>query len=141
MSKEINVYHLRTMAVDKIVTKNGASKTIKVGGVPYATVAVTFNADGTVNRGVSICSPHDAFVRSMGVTKAIGRMKKAEHQNAHVCPILGYKHLEQKIMKSLASKNGSATPRDEVHFEHLGYFHDEPNEVEKRIFKTELGLN
>lgn len=138
MSKEINVYHLRTAATDRVIMKNGSDQKIRIGGVPYATVAITINEDGTVNRGISICSPHDAFVRSTGVAKAVGRMRKAEHQEANVFPILGFKRLERKIMKRLGHNCIKATPRDEVKFEHLGYFHDEPNEVEKRIFKQEL---
>lgn len=134
MSKEVNVYHLRTVASDRMVMKNGTNQKIRVGGVPYATVAISINDDGTINRGISICSPHDAFVRSTGVAKAIGRMRKAEHQKENVYPILGFKRLEKKIMKRL----GRSTPRDDVKFEHLGYFHVEPNEVEKRIFKQEL---
>lgn len=134
MSKEVNVYHLRTVASDRMVKKNGMDRKIRVGGIPYATVAVTFNDDGTINRGISICSPHDAFVRSTGVAKAVGRMRKAQHQKENVYPILGFKRLERKIMKHL----GWASPRDNVKFEHLGYFHVEPNEVEKRIFKQEI---
>lgn len=138
MGKEINVYHLRTASyekeINKVVDGKTVKKKVKMGGTPYATVAITFNSDGTVNRGVSICSPRDAFVRTTGVAKAVGRMRKAMHTISNVYPIIGYKHLENKIAKKHGAKiNG------EVNFAFLGYYHAEPNAIEKRIFKKELG--
>lgn len=135
MSKKINVYHLRSASFDKEIVKNGEKRVIKVGGTPYATVAVTFNEDGTVNRGVSICSPHDPFVRSVGSAKAIGRLKKAAKTESDVYPINGFKKLESKILKKIGS-----SAKDEVSFDMLGYYHSEPNELEKSIFKSELGI-
>ena len=134
MSKEINVYHLRTASFNKEIVKKGERKTVKMGGTPYATVAVSFNTDGTVNRGVSICSPHDPFVRSVGTAKAIGRLKMAIKRQQNVCPISGYKRLEGKILKRIGG-----TVKDNVSFDMLGYYKVQPNEVEKSIFKSELG--
>ena len=134
--KEINVYHLRTVASTKeVVSKNGERKTVKVGGTPYATVAVFFNADGTVNRGISICSPNDTFVKSVGAAKAIGRLKKAMKAQSNIFPIMGFKHLEAKILR----RKGE-TAQDNVMFDNLGYFGDKPNNVEKTIFKSILGV-
>ena len=134
MSKEINVYHLRSTSFNKEIVKNGEKMTVKVGGTPYATVAVSFNADGTVNRGVAICSPKDAFVRSVGSAKAIGRLTKAVKLKSNVFPITSFKKLENKIMK-----RRGLTPRDNISFDMLGYYHATPNDLEKQIFKTELG--
>ena len=135
MSKEINVYHLRTTTSTKEVVKDGVAKTIKVGGTPYATVAISFNEDGTINRGISICSPNDMFLKSVGTAKAIGRLKKAVKAQSNIMPIFGFNHLIHRIMR----KKGT-NPKDTVMFDNLGYYKAEPNDLEKSIFKDELGL-
>lgn len=56
--------------------RNGKSK--KSVGTPYAVVAVRENDDGTVNRGVSMCSPLDTFKKVIGRGIAMQRLIKAE---------------------------------------------------------------
>lgn len=134
---EFNVYHLRTVKTEReVVDQNGNKKTIKVGGVPYATVAIDFNSDGTVNRGISICSPKDDFVGKTGIDKAVGRMRKAKKCNSNILPIFGFKRLESKIEKKFGRKIA-----ENVDFDFLGYANASPNDIEKKIFKKELGTN
>ena len=137
MAKEINVYHLRTVSYEKEIVREHKGKKeikkIKIGGTPYATVAISINSDGTVNRGVSICSVNDVFEKSIGSAKAIGRMEKAMEAESNVCPINGYKNLENNISKKVGH-----TVRDNVDFNYLGYFHDVPNELEKKLFRNEI---
>ena len=45
---------------------------------PYGVVAVRMNCDGTVNRGISICSPNDEFRKQVGRGIAYSWLIKAE---------------------------------------------------------------
>lgn len=47
-------------------------------GTPYGVVAVRENEDGTVNRGVSLCSPDDKYDKNAGRGIALKRLIKAE---------------------------------------------------------------
>lgn len=51
-TETVHYYYLRA--------RNEKDKTVK-SGVPYGVVAVRANEDGTVNRGISICSTRDIF--------------------------------------------------------------------------------
>lgn len=65
-------YYLR----DNELNKNDKEA---VKGVPFGVVAVRENADGTVNRGVSICSPTDRFNKKAGRGIALKRLFEAEN--------------------------------------------------------------
>lgn len=146
-NEKCHIYHLRTATYFHEIEKNGEKIKVKTGGTPYATVAITINEDCTVNRGVSICSPNDVFVKSIGAAKAIGRLKKAEKANENIYPINGFKRLEEKIIKNMNKKIHCTcnckkiTVRDNVEFDHLGYFKSKPNALEREIFKEELMEN
>ena len=47
-------------------------------GAPFGVVAVRENEDGTVNRGVSICSPSDRYNKKAGRGIAMKRLMEAE---------------------------------------------------------------
>lgn len=56
---------------------------------PVATVAFEVNDDGTVNRGVAICSDSDNFSRKKGRAIAIGRLRNVgDHQD--FLPVIDY---------------------------------------------------
>lgn len=57
------------------------------GGMhPYITVCLHKNADGTVNRGVAICSDKDNFCRAKGKSIARNRLVSAEMLGLNICP-------------------------------------------------------
>ena len=129
MSK-INVYHLRTKDTETVTKNNG---TLKVGGRPYATVAIEINDDGTVNRGVSICSAKDAFVKKVGTRKAVGRLESAKMRNANVCPIGCFKSTERRILKKIGG-----VPRFNTCFDYLGSYRVKPTVEELEMFKSDF---
>lgn len=47
-------------------------------GQPYGVVAIRLNEDGTVNRGISVCSKYDLFNKNVGKGLALSRLLKAE---------------------------------------------------------------
>lgn len=47
-------------------------------GVPFGVVAVRLNEDGTVNRGVAVCSPIDKYNKDAGRGIALSRLLHAE---------------------------------------------------------------
>lgn len=49
-------------------------------GKPYGVVAVKENFNGTVNRGVSLCSKEDTFNKKAGRGIALKRLMKAEKE-------------------------------------------------------------
>ena len=57
--------------------KNQNDKSAKKG-VPFGVVAVRENENGTVNRGVSICSPSDRYNKKAGRGIALKRLIEAE---------------------------------------------------------------
>ena len=114
MSKKINVYHLRTVDTEKTVN----DKVVRVGGRPYATVAIEINEDGTVNRGVSICSAKDAFVKKVGVNKAIE----------------SFDGTQKRILKKIGGKARFV----HTNFNHLGAYRVAPTADEVEIFKNEF---
>lgn len=130
MSK-VNVYHLRTMDSEKTVANKGV---IKVGGRPYATVAIEINEDGTVNRGVAICSAKDAFVKKVGTKKAIGRLESAKMRKGNVCEIQSFASTERRILKKI----GGEAKFTDTNFEHLGSYHVTPTKDELEIFKSDF---
>ena len=53
---------------------------------PYITVCVFKNADGTVNRGVAVCSVKDNFDREKGKAIAYNRVISAQKNGYSICP-------------------------------------------------------
>ena len=129
---KMNVYHLRTVETDKIVD----GQRIKVGGRPYATVAIEINDDKTVNRGIAICSARDAFVKKIGVKKAIGRLTSAKEKSANVCPIYSFDSTQKRILKKIG---GTAKFANTSSFTHLGAYHVAPTEDELKLFQSDFG--
>lgn len=68
-TETVHYYYLRA--------RNEKDKTVK-SGVPYGVVAVRANEDGTVNRGISICSTRDIFKKKTGRGIALSRLLNAE---------------------------------------------------------------
>jgi hypothetical protein len=130
MSK-INVYHLRTVDTEKMISNKGV---IKVGGRPYATVAIEINEDGTVNRGVSICSAKDAFVKKVGTKKAIGRLESAKMRKGNVCAIESFDSTQKRILKKI----GGEARFTNTSFEYLGSYRVAPTADELEIFKSDF---
>lgn len=129
--KKINFYHLRTKAFEKEI--NGSM--VKEGGHPYATVAIEFNGDGTVNRGISICSPHDQFVKRVGTQKALGRLMSAKKKNENIMEIESFSKNQKRIMKKYGV-NEVMFPN--TNFKYLGMVNDIPTLDEKILFAEEL---
>jgi hypothetical protein len=48
-------------------------------GEPVATIALDLDDEKHMRAGVSICSPHDQFVKRLGRAKAVGRLKAKNH--------------------------------------------------------------
>lgn len=133
MSK-VNVYHLRTVATVKEVVKDNVVKKINIGSKPYATVAIEINEDGTVNRGVSICSTKDAFVKSVGTKKAIGRLESAKKRKGNIRAIESFKGTQKNILKKL----GGEARFTNTSFEYLGSYHAIPTADELEMFKSDF---
>lgn len=131
----LHVYHLKTQKVNVHYKNEEANldKRVTYPSIPYATVAIEFNEDGTVNRGISICSPNDAFVKKEGVNKAVGRLNAAKKHESNIFPIPAYNKIEKKILKKYKS-----TPKYKTNFKFLGYFKDQPTDVELEIFKEDI---
>lgn len=130
MSK-VNVYHLRTKDSEMTTSNKGV---VKVGGRPYATVAIEINEDGTVNRGVAICSAKDAFVKKVGTKKAMGRLESAKMRKGNVCAIESFGSTEKRILKKIGGEARFAN----TSFEHLGSYHVAPTKDELEIFKSDF---
>lgn len=56
---------------------------------PYITVCVKKNADGTVDRGVAVCSVKDNFERATGKAIAYNRCVSARRIGVNICPTDG----------------------------------------------------
>lgn len=130
MSK-VNVYHLRTVETEKEIKGKG---TIKVGGRPYATVAIEINDDGTVNRGVAICSAKDAFVKKVGTQKAVGRLQSAKMRKDNIRYIESFESTQKRILKKI----GGVAKFTETNFEYLGSYHGKPTKDELELFKDDF---
>lgn len=124
---KINVYHLRSVDVMK--------GDVKVGGTPYATVALEINDDGTVNRGVSICSAKDSFVKKVGTQKAIGRMMSAKKAKNNILPLNSFESTQRRLLK----KMGNLKARFEnTNFDFLGAYRVAPTADEIKMFKGDF---
>lgn len=64
-------------------------------GVPFGVVAVRENPNGTVNRGVSICSPSDRYNKKAGRGIAFKRLLKAE-TDCRSTPFAKYNGVDEK---------------------------------------------
>ena len=53
-------------------------------GMPFGVVAIRENEDGTVNRGVSICSPGDRYNKVAGRGIALKRLMEAEEKKDNI---------------------------------------------------------
>ena len=96
--------------------------------VPYATVAVEINEDKTVNRGVSVCSKKDKFVKSKGRNLALARLEYAKKAKENKYEVKTYTGKPEKSM------------RPDIPFKHLVCYRDVPNDIEKKMFKRELNI-
>lgn len=67
----VQFYYLRNRELNK---KDKQAKK----GMPIGCVAIRANPDGTINRGVSICSPKDRYDKNAGRGIAFKRLIKAE---------------------------------------------------------------
>lgn len=111
--KEVEVYYLRGI----LMTENGVTE-----NVPYATVAVKWNGDGTVTRGVSICSTKDKFVKVEGRKRAIARMNAAEKAKRDLFIMNKYQGVKEKKLMP------------DVVFDRLGFYRAKPTKMEHRMF-------
>ena len=75
---DVIFYYLRDNELNK---KDKCAKK----GQPFGVVAMRINEDGTINRGVSICSPQDNFNRIAGKGIAIKRLMEAENKKNSKC--------------------------------------------------------
>lgn len=96
-------------------------KSDRTRGGMFGCVVVDINDDGTVNRGVSVCSHRDKFDKTIALNIATGRFNKAvqTHQNI---PMKSYNGKAEKLQNRVYGKFDA------------GSFHAEANETEKRMF-------
>lgn len=90
-------------------------------GEMFGAVVVTMNDDGTVNRGVSVCSPKDRFNKKIAVNIALGRLRKAIETQSNI-PMGTYRGKTEKIINRVYGKLDA------------GNFHVPANEMEQRMF-------
>ena len=95
---------------------------------------IGINEDGTVNRGVAICSAKDAFVKKVGTKKAMGRLESAKMRKGNVCAIESFGSTEKRILKKIGGEARFAN----TSFEHLGSYHVAPTKDELEIFKSDF---
>ncbi|MFA6889898.1 MAG: hypothetical protein WCQ80_02620 [Bacilli bacterium] len=116
LDKDVMYYYLRMQQFDH----RG-----NICAIPYGTVAIRKNEDGTINRGISLCSKKDNFSRSIGRRKAYARLKKVEHYEKPV--LLG---------QYGGDKSKACCPLLIGHsWDTLGYFHDLPTKTEEKMLK------
>jgi len=90
-------------------------------GDMYGAVVVSMNEDGTVNRGVSICSSKDRFDKTIAVNIARGRYRKVLEKKESI-PMKEYLGKKEKINFKYYGRVNA------------GDYGATPNEVEKRMF-------
>lgn len=120
----VKTYHLRK-ETELVSIKKGVKKTQK-HSIPYATVALTINPDGTVNRGVAILSSKDAnkFQKSTGTAIAKSRLESAIKNNQNIHEIRGC--------------NKSAVVQNGITFKYAGSVNDAPTDYEKKVFERDF---
>lgn len=91
---------------------------------PFGVVAVRMNLDGTVNRGISICSPNDEFKKKIGRGIAYSRLIEAETACHNVRKFKDYQGEDDKQLIRVS----------EIPFEYAGEFNQVPSESEYRMF-------
>lgn len=82
------------------------------------------NPDGTVNRGISICSPQDEFRKKIGRGIAYSRLLEAETVCHNVRKFKEYQGIDSKQLIRLGN----------IPFEYAGEFNQVPSESEYRMF-------
>ena len=112
--EEVMFYYLRDESL------NANDKRAKKGS-PFGVVAIRENADGTVNRGISICSPGDKYNKVAGRGLALKRLIEAETKKENI-PFGVYTGKEE-------SKNITNMP-----FVYKSYYRDVITKFEHRMF-------
>ena len=74
---EILFYYLRNNELNK-------NDLLAKKGQPFGVVAIRENEDGTINRGVSVCSPKDRYDKKAGRGIALKRLLLAEEKQCNV---------------------------------------------------------
>lgn len=115
LQEDVMYYYLRTET--KI---NG-----KVCRTPYGTVALRRNEDGTVNRGISMCSTKDNFCRKTGRKIAFSNLMKVENKEVNIerKPYCGH-----PLFANMPFEPGLGNVFS-------GYYHCEPTSLEIEILK------
>ena len=112
--EDVIFYYLRNSELNK-------NDTTAKKGVPIGVVAVRENEDGTVNRGVSVCSIHDRYDKNAGRGIALQRLLAAE-TNCRSVPFAKFTGDEdKKTMKNIP-------------FDYKSDFHAEITPQEYRMF-------
>lgn len=79
-------------------------------GVPFGVVAVRLNEDGTVNRGVAVCSPIDKYNKDAGRGIALSRLLNAEEKETSLNVFEKYsktgnrQHFSEDVVKNIFEK-------------------------------------
>lgn len=104
----------------------------KVGSVgelmtlPVVTVVVRLNEDGTVNRGISVCSVDECPSKQIGKTLAMKRLVATEKAKMNIQPInSGFSRV----------RSGEDYPEDFPQFNFKGEYHAEINQIERELFE------
>ena len=103
---------------------------------PFACVAISKNEDGTVNRGISICSKDEPFKRGKARDKALGRLAKAVEKKEDSLPLR-----RMEIPESLSwyfysvGKIVGATENGKKMLQFKSIFSDVPTTMEKRMLE------
>ena len=104
---------------------------------PIACVAFGENEDGTVNRGISICSTREIFSKTKARNKAIGRMVAASEHGGDSYPIRDKNVVHEGLRWYIFQIAGIL---DLVHgsdkmLKYKSCWRDIPNDIEASILK------
>jgi hypothetical protein len=91
-------------------------------GKIYGVVVVSMNDDGTVNRGVSVCSYKDKFNKTIALNIARGRFAKA----VNIKESIPFREYNGEVNKKMNPVLGSFD---------MASYHAEANELEKKMFR------
>lgn len=97
--------------------------------IPVVTVAATYNPeDGTVNRGIAICSGDDCPSKAFGRNLALKRLLIAQNRKESCLPI----NWESENIWSSGARFTEFT-----HWKYKVQYHVEPEPIELKVFKKE----
>ena len=103
---------------------------------PIACVAFNENEDGTVNRGISICSTREIFSKNKARNKAIGRLVSATKHKVNGHPIRTENMEHEGLKWYMFQLEGILDPGgSDTMAKFKSCYQDTPNDIEVSILK------